>query len=224
MQHYAADERHALSETLRRAGADADTLCGDWTTAQLAAHVVLRERSLVEASGRLPVRALKERAERAVTDLAAREPYHRLVDAVAAGPSFRDGRLPLPIAWIWAVPAVREAANLLEYLVHNEDVRRAAPGWAPRALPPDVQQAVWKRLEFAGRLTLRNVPVGLVLTWPSHGEIRTKIARRGAPAVTVTGDPVELAMFTFGRLAVAQVGYDGAPGDIAAVKGADISI
>jgi hypothetical protein len=42
--------------------------------------------------------------------------------------------------------------------------------------------------------------------------------------VTVTGDPVELAMFVFGRLTVADTEYDGAPGDVAAVKGADISI
>jgi hypothetical protein len=42
--------------------------------------------------------------------------------------------------------------------------------------------------------------------------------------VTITGDPVELALFTFGRLGVAQVDYAGDPADIAAVRGADISI
>ncbi|MCW2594185.1 MAG: hypothetical protein JWP39_73 [Jatrophihabitans sp.] len=224
MQHHAVDERHALSETLRCADPDSETLCGDWTTAQLAAHLVLRERSVVELAGRLPVRRLREHAEQMILDLATREPYEKLVDLVHRGPSWSDLSWPLPVAWLWSLPPVREATNLLEYLVHHEDVRRARRGWAPRSLPPDVQDAVWQRLRLAARLTLRSVPVGIALRWPGPGELRTRLAGRGAPTVTITGDPVELAMFTFGRLGVAQVDYAGDPADIAAVRGADISI
>jgi uncharacterized protein (TIGR03085 family) len=224
MQHHAVDERHALAETLRLAGPEAPTLCGEWTTAQLAAHLVLRERSIVELAGRLPVERLRRHAERAVDDLAARGDYEGLVAAVDRGPSWTDARLPVPTALVWSVPPVREAANLLEYLVHHEDVRRAAPGWTPRPLAVAEQRAVWRRLPVAARLTLRKVSVGLVLAWPSHGEIRTRRAKQGGPVVTVTGDPVELALFTFGRIDVAQVGYDGGPDDIARVRGADISI
>lgn len=224
MQHHAVDERHALSETLRRAGPDSDTLCGEWTTAQLAAHLVLRERSVGESLGRLPVRRWKERAEQQVLELAEREPYERLVDAVERGPSWTDVTWPVPVAWLWSLPPVREATNLLEYLVHNEDVRRVVAGWEPRSASMDFQHAAWQRLRVAARLTLRSVPVGLALCWPSHGEIRTRLAGRGAPMVTVTADPVELAMFTFGRLAVARVEYDGTPSDVEAVRGADISL
>jgi uncharacterized protein (TIGR03085 family) len=224
MQHYAADERHALSETLRRADPLAGTLCGDWNTAQLAAHIVLRERSAVELLGRLPSQRLQELAQRQIDRFVADQPYERIVDAVASGPSWTDVMLPLPTSAIWALPPVREQANLLEYLVHHEDVRRAVPGWQPRDLPADVRQAVWRRLGGAARLRLRSVPIGLVLISPAHGELRTRLARRGAPAVTITGDPVELAMFVFGRKTVARVDFDGPPADVAAVRGADISL
>lgn len=224
MQHQAVDERRALAGTLRRVGADAGTLCGGWTTAVLTAHLVLRERSVAEAAGRLPVQGLKRRAEQVVADLAAREPYERLVDTFERGPSWRDVTWPVPTGWFWALPPVREQANLLEYLVHHEDVRRASPGWAPRPLSAAFRQTVWRRLALASRLTLRSVPVGLVLSCPANGELRTRRANRGGPTVTVTGDPVELAMFTFGRLSVAQVDYTGAQGDIDAVRGTDISI
>ena len=40
----------------------------------------------------------------------------------------------------------------------------------------------------------------------------------------MSGDPVELALFAFGRTEVARVEFDGADADIAAVRGADISL
>jgi uncharacterized protein (TIGR03085 family) len=222
MSHYAVDERHALAETLRSADPKSSTLCGEWTTAALTAHLVLRERSIVEMSGRLPVRRLRGRAEHAIDALVAGTPYEQLVDAVDRGPAWTDVIGPVPVAWLWSLPAVREQVNLIEYLIHHEDVRRATAGTAPRALPVDVQNAVWRRLPNIARLTMRTLPVGVALAWPSHGELRTRRARTDGPAVTVTGDPVELALFAFGRGAVAQVAFDGAPADVATVRGADL--
>ena len=224
MTHLAVDERHALAETLRSVEPDSPTLCGDWTAAQLAAHLVLRERSVAEMSGRLPVRALQRRAERGMDDFAARTPYADLVRAIEAGPSWHDLVGPVPVAWIWSIPAVREQANLLEYLVHHEDVRRAAPGWEPRALPADVQAAVWKKLPGLIRLTMRGAQPGVALHSPGHGTLRTPRARRDGTAVTVSGAPVELALFAFGRQAVAQVSYDGSPDDVAKARGARLGI
>ena len=224
MTHLAVDERHALAETLRSVEPDSPTLCGDWTAAQLAAHLVLRERSIVEMSGRLPVHALQRRAEHAMDEFAAREPYERLVEAVDAGPSWHDMVGPVPVAWAWSIPAVREQANLLEYLVHHEDVRRAGAQWQPRDLPAALQAAVWKRLPGLTRLTMRKAPVGLALRSPAHGELRTPTARRHGVAVTVTGEPVELALFAFGRQAVAKVDYEGTPEDVAAARGARMGI
>ncbi|WP_375503389.1 TIGR03085 family metal-binding protein [uncultured Jatrophihabitans sp.] len=223
MPQHAASERHALAETLRRAGPQAPTLCGEWTTAQLAAHLVLRERSIVEVGGRFPVAALQRRAQQVVDDLAATS-YPELVDLVDHGPTWREVRGPVPVAWFWSVPAVSELANLLEYLVHHEDVRRAQPDWTPRTLPADFEAMVWKRLHLLARVTLRAVPVGLVLRWPAHGELITRRAKKDGAAVTITGDPVELALFGFGRLPQALVQWDGAEADQEAVRSADISL
>jgi len=224
MAHLAVVERHALAETLRSVPPDSPTLCGDWTAAQLAAHIVLRERSIVEMSGRIPVPALQRRAERALADYARRQPYERLVDAVDAGPSWHDRVGPVPVAWAWSIPAVREQANLLEYLVHHEDVRRARAGWTARELPDYLQRSVWKRLPGLIRLTMRGAPVGVALYSPEHGEVRTGRAKRDGVAVTVSGAPLELALFAFGRQAVAQIDYDGSAPDIAALGKARMGI
>lgn len=187
------------------------TLCGDWTTSELTAHMVLRERSLVELGGRLPVPRLQQRAEQAIGAYVARHSYPELVNLLDAGP---------PAFSPWALPPLREAVNLLEYLIHHEDVRRAAGEISPRALSVARQRAAWQRLRMAAPMTMRAVPLGVRLVWPSHGEIRT---RRAQP-VTVTGDPVELALVAFGRQRVAQVSYDGSAVDVAVVSGARIAI
>jgi uncharacterized protein (TIGR03085 family) len=224
MHQHAIDERHELSSTLRAAGPDAPTLCGDWTTAVLAAHLALRERSVAEMAGRLPVAVLRRNAERELRDFAAREPYERVVDAIDQGPSWSDSIGWAPVAALWSLPPVREAVNLLEYVIHHEDVRRAADGVAPRAMPVARQRAVWSRLRLGAPLTMRRVPVGVRLVWPGHGEVLTRRARHGHPLVTVEGDPVELALVAFGRQRVAQVAYDGSPADVAIVRGATIAV
>ncbi len=224
MRHHALDERHALAKTLRRAGADAPTLCGEWSTAQLAAHLVLRERSLVELGGRLPVKRLHQAAERLISRVASEQPYERLVELVDRGPTWRDVRWPLPTAPAWSAPVVREAANLTEYLIHHEDVRRAAADWTPRALPVDVQMAVWKRLPFTARIAMRKVSVPVELDWPSHGSVPAGARQTHSAAVRVTGDPVELVLFASGRLAQAQVEFTGEPDDVALVQGARIGL
>ena len=47
----AQQERAALVTTMRGVGPDQPTLCGDWTTRDLAAHLVIRERRLDAAPG-----------------------------------------------------------------------------------------------------------------------------------------------------------------------------
>jgi uncharacterized protein (TIGR03085 family) len=217
-------ERRALAETLRGTNPDAPTLSGEWTAAQLAAHLVLRERSAVELLGRLPNKRMQQIAERAIDNLVAKQPYAQIVAAVDSGPSWRDARLPLPIAPIWALPPVREKANLIEYLVHHEDVRRAQPGWTPRDLPAELVAEIWRRLPVSIRLTMRRVPVGMALAWPGHRQVLTPRAKRHGAQVTVTGHPVELLLFAFGRRTVAQVQLEGSPEDVAAVTKAPVGL
>jgi uncharacterized protein (TIGR03085 family) len=212
MPNHALNERTDLTASLLAAGPDAPTLCGEWTTNQLAAHLVLRERSLAELGGRLPVARLQAIAHRRIDDYVAANSYPDIVAAVEQGP---------PVFSPFAVPPIREAVNLLEYLIHDEDVRRAAPGWQPRVVQIDRQQAVWSKLRLMARLTLRSLPVAVELVWPSHGSVSVG---RGPARVTITGDPVELALVAFGRQRVAQVQYDGTAEDVASVRDAKIAI
>lgn len=215
MQHHAVDERADLCATLRQAGPQAPTLCGDWNTAQLTAHLVRRERSLVELAGRLPVASLRARAERAIDEVVATTTYPELVAELERG---------APPWSPYALAPARELVNLLEYVVHHEDVRRADGSTAPRLLPVARQRAVWQRLRLAASATLHGLPVGVELVWPSHGSLRTRRARRDGVAVTVTGDPVELALVAFGRQRAAVVDYSGGAADVMAVRGATIAV
>lgn len=199
-------------------------MSGAWTAAQLAAHLVLRERSATELLGRLPNKRAQQIAQREIDKLVASEPYEELVAAVESGPSWRDARLPVPTALIWSLPTVRERANLIEYLVHHEDVRRAKPEWAPRQLPDPLVNEIWRRLPISIRLTMRRVPLGVALAWPGHGEVRTPRAKRHGTKVTVTGEPVELLLWAFGRRSVAQVTIDGDPADVDAATRAPIGL
>ncbi len=215
MHPHALDERHELCQTLRRTPPDSATLCGDWTAAQLTAHMVQRERSLTEALGRLPVDGFRARAEARLADIVAADPYTELVDSLDAGP---------PRFSPWALPVMREAVNLLEYAIHHEDVRRVGPEYSPRPISVARQRAIWQRLHLSAPLTMRNVPVGVTLIWPGHSQLSTRRAKRGGASVIVSGDPLELALVTFGRQRVARVDYGGAPADVRAVSGAQIAI
>ena len=212
MPGHALQERVELAETLRSTEPAAATLCGEWSAAQLAAHLVLRERSITEVLGRVPSERAHAVAQRALDAYVSRTPYRDIVSAVAVGP---------PLWSPFALPAAREAVNLLEYVIHHEDIRRAASGWVPRVLPPQRQAAVWSRLRLGAKLTLRAMPVPVRLVWPEHGEISVG---RGERAVTVTGAPAELALVAFGRQPVARVEYDGPADAVQRVRGADIAV
>jgi uncharacterized protein (TIGR03085 family) len=216
MPHHAVDERHDLSQTLRAAGPEAPTLCGDWRTQELAAHLMLRERSVVEGLGRLPSRRMQQLAEDGIARTVKRRPYDSIVDAFERGPVFSP---------VFSIPQLREAFNLLEYVIHHEDVRRTGDSFQPRAdIPAQRVEAIWQRLQRSASFTMRSVPVGVRLVWPGHGEVLTRRAKGAGPVVTVTGDPVELALVTFGRQRVAQVSYDGDPAAVALVRDGKIAV
>jgi len=172
---------------------------------QLVAHLVLRERSLRELGGRLPSARLRAAAQNGIDGLVRDLTYAELVARFEAGP---------PRYSLFRAAPVRELVNLLEYAIHHEDVRRVSPV-APRPLPSARQHAIFKRLRVAAPMTMRRLPFGVRLVWPGQGDLTTK---RGAAPVTVTGDPLELALVAFGRQAMAEVEYDGPSADIAVVR------
>ena len=211
----AVAERFEFADTLARTEPDAPTLCDPWTAAQLAAHVILRERSLSQAANRLPVDAARRWSHDRIIRYAEEVPYDELVRRVHDGPPRWS---PL------AVPAVTDRVNLLEYVAHHEDVRRAGPQpLPPRDIPADRRAAIWSQLRFAARLTLRQAPVGVVLVDPGGDRV---VGRRpvDGQSVVVSGDPVELTLVAFGRQRVAAVDYSGDEGSVAQLVRASIKL
>ena len=213
---YARDERLALCALLDQVGPREPTLCDGWTTLGLAAHLVLRERRPDAGLGLLggPLAAHTRVMQRR---LAQRTPYPRLVQLVRTGP---------PRLSMFALPGADERANVVEYFVHHEDVRRAQPDWEPRKLDPGLTEVLWGRLRMA-RFVLRKAPVGVELVRDDQPELagpggpRVRItARARTPVVTVTGPPAELTMWTLGRTTAARVRLDGSDAAIAALSGA----
>ncbi|MGE0730369.1 MAG: TIGR03085 family metal-binding protein [Acidimicrobiia bacterium] len=211
MTNWARHERQELCELFGAVGPDAPTLCGAWTTRDLAAHLVVRERRPDAAVGIVaglgPLRRHTESVQRSV----AARPWEELIELVRSGP---------PRWSPTSVGRVDELANTVEFFVHHEDVRRAGADWRPRPLDPaedDALAAAAKRL----RPLLRRSPVGVRLQRPDGAVLA---AHGGPRTVTVVGTPGELVLVAFGRQAHADVRYQGAEADISAVQQASFGI
>jgi uncharacterized protein (TIGR03085 family) len=203
----ASDERRALADLFQQVGPDAPTLCGDWTTRDLLAHLIVRERR-PDAAGGILISALARRTEQVQGRIAAK-PYGELVETFRAG-----APLWTPLGW----PVIGDQANMFEFFIHHEDVRRAQDEWEPRPDDGARDSALWRGLKLGARLLVRHAPVGVVLHSAEHGEI---VAKKGTPSVKVVGTPSEIALVVYGRpSAKARVVIEGAPADVAAFEAA----
>ncbi len=203
---YSREERLALCALLEQTGPDAPTLCAGWDTGDLAAHLVLRERRPDAAGGILggPLAGYTARVQHRIR---ARTSYADLVRAIRSGP---------PLLSVMAIPGVDERANGVEFFVHREDIRRAAPGWVPREISHGESDMLWHRLRMA-KFMLRKAPVGVELAREGGGAGEVSpdgpayriTAKNATPAVTVIGSPAELTMWVMGRTTAAKVRFDG---------------
>ena len=192
----AGQERAALATLFDDVGPDAPTLCEGWATRDLAAHIVLRERRPDAALG-VVVKAFAGRTKRVQDRLAARD-WPELVDLVRSGP---------PIISPTRIDAVDRLANTVEFFVHHEDVRRAAPVWEPRELDPELIGDLHAALRRMAKVLVRRSPVGLELQ-PTDGPARI-MAKAAVPSVTASGPVGELVLFVYGRTEHARVELDG---------------
>lgn len=195
-------ERAALVETMRAVGPEAPTLCGDWTTRDLAAHLVVREGRLDATAGvAVPFLAgYTAKVQRQVTEATD---WDELLDKIASGPPLYS---PFKI--------LDPVANLGEMFIHHEDVRRAEPGWEPRPLDDAMVKALGRGLPIMARLTLAKAPARVTFRTPQGKELVT--LGRG-PEVTVTGEPQEILLFISGRDEV-RLAFDGEPDTVEAVR------
>ncbi len=201
---FVREERAALAATLGEVGPDAPTLCAGWTARDLAAHLVLREGRPDAMPGILlpPLRGYTAR----VQDRIAAGDFDALRDKIRTGPP-----------WYSPFRLVDEQANLTEYVVHHEDVRRGGADWSPREISDSLAKALWKAAGAVAKIGYRGigVPVRLERT---GGGIHT-VGRGDGEPVVIRGEPMELLLHAFGRDAV-SVTFDGPADAIAAVESA----
>lgn len=213
-----ARERVQLCARFEELGPEAPTLCDGWTTFDLAAHLVVRERNPVAGPGILlgdRIGALG-RATAAAMAKEKRRGYERVVERVRTGPPIGP----------FAVPGLRTQINLVEYAVHHEDVRRAN-GLQARTGVADLQDALWPLLLRLGRFAIRGAPAGVAVTLVRPGSDGVTV-RRGEREVVAAGDPLELLLWLYGRGAHAAVAFEAGHGasedDLVGVKGAHLTI
>lgn len=203
-----ARERAELCSWLDRLGPDAPTLCGDWTTADLAAHLVARERNPLAGPG-IIVGGPFTRVTDWAMDREARRGYDAVVDRVRTGPPL------VP----WGLPWLRSLLNLNEYFVHHEDVRRAN-GEGPRTDRPELDAALEPVVARMAGIQLWRGKVEVALVDPDG---RT-IARRGVDPPQVIGRAGELLLWLNGRGAVADVAFEGSQDQVEKLWNADLGL
>lgn len=197
-------ERQILCDLFVDAGPDAPTLCEGWTTVDLAAHLVVRERRPDSGPGLVwpPLSSHTDRVRRSVRD---RTSWEDLVATVRRGPPFLLRPFDGPM-------------NTVEYFIHVEDVRRARPGWEPRGLSPEMADALWARVGAGGMA--KKVDGTIELTTAGH---EPKASGSG-PRIVIDGDPGELTLFTAGRQAAARVEMTGDSELIRQLRAASLGI
>ena len=201
-----ARERIELCDLFDELGPSAPTLLAGWTTRDVAAHILLRERDLVAAPCLVLPGPFQRFAEGRQQKLADRYDFGWLVARIRSGPPpgfFRIG-------WVRSFP------SLNEFFVHHEDVRRANR-LGPRTLPHDLDTALWRNVRRGGRyLSRRLKQTGLEIEWAGTGERHT--IRPGTPAARLRGAPGELLLYAFGRQDAAQVDVSGPADAVAAIQ------
>ncbi len=180
-------ERWALCDLLTELGPDVPTLCPPWRSADLAAHLVARDRR-PDAMPGMTVRAA---------------PFGPWTDRVQQG--FRD-----TMTWDVLVERARRGPprllrpfdrylNTIEYFVHHEDLRRAQEGWEPRVLEAGDETELWKAVR--GMKLAMRAPVG----WAeAPGLVPVIFHKKGHPEV-VRGPVSEIVLWLLGRKSVARV-------------------
>jgi uncharacterized protein (TIGR03085 family) len=204
---WAQAERAVLIDLLRSLGPAADVLPAGWVTADLAAHLYVRERRPDAALGVVvpgPAAAYTSRVMASVLRVSG---YDQVVDVLAAGP-------PRPLRMI------DEQLNLMEFFIHTEDIRRAQ-GSHPRFLQVSMERALFARLRMLLRLSslrVRGIQMDLVT---AHGE---RASFGSGPVAQLRGPVGELAMWVFDRKSVADVDVTGSSDAVARLDRARLSV
>lgn len=206
----AQSERASLCDLFLEVGPDSPTLCEGWTTRDLAAHLVVRERRPDGAVGIIAAPFASYSNKVRLSE--ARRPWGQIVERVRSGP---------PRWSPTRVDSIDRLANTVEYFVHHEDVRRALDGWQPRALDRELISDLTSAVRRMARLMTRKAPCGIVLEPTTSNPI---VARSGEPHVVLRGDIGEIVLFLFGRQEHTRLEITGPDDMVDAVRRASFGV
>ncbi len=186
----AQDERRALCDLMLGVGPGHATLCDGWTAADLAAHLIVRERQPLAALGILFGGPFARYNRRAMDRALARRSFEDLVELVRSGPPR-------------VLRQADGAMNLVEFFVHHEDLRRAIPNSEPRTNIDTLEDALWAQSPRRFKMLTRKLSdVDLTVRDPARGD---KHLGGGLRPVTIVGPIGEISLYLFGRRSVARV-------------------
>jgi uncharacterized protein (TIGR03085 family) len=201
---WAQGERRVLVSALRELGPDKPTACGGWTTADMAAHIYVRERRADAMPGVVVPGPFASHTDRVMASVLRVHDYDHLVDRIAAGP-------PLPLRPFDGL------INLFEFFVHAEDVRRLN-GYDARELPLEQEQVMWRRLRPMLRAMFRRAKDVQVEFVTTHGD--RGVIRGSGPTVRLLGPVGDLVLYAYNRKDIADVSVTGDDDAVATVRAA----
>ncbi len=204
---YVRQERQALVASALKAGPEAPTLCEGWDVKDLVCHLIVRENSLMAAAG-IAVPAFAGLTEKEMRRL-RRQPFEKLVERL------RRHRLTF-----FSLPPLDAAFNTLEYFVHHEDIRRAAPGWRRRKLSAAAADVLWQALRAQGPALVRSAGVPVVVRRTDTGVTTTLTP--GRQPVEVSGPVSEVVIYLHGRDQVRDLAFAGPHDKVAKVRRSDL--
>ena len=172
-------ERLELCALFDELGPSVPTLLEGWTAHDLAAHSCC-ENAISLPGPPCPARRLSTVPEQRRVRLAERNDFTWLVARIRSGP---------PVG-LFRIEWVRALANLNEFFVHHEDVRRANRR-GPRNLTPAMDAALWRNVRRSSHFLSRRLHgCGLEIEWA--GTNQWAMAGAGDPRARLSGTPDEL--------------------------------
>lgn len=209
MTTFAKRERSAICQTLRQLGPDQPTLCQGWSTKDLLVHLIVRENRPDAAVG-LFIPFLSSYTD-SISKKYTEKSFEDLISIFENGP-----KSPSP----FALPKVDELANTFEFLVHHEDILRAQNEYQPRKFTEEDAKFIWSRFTKSAVFFMRKVKVGVV----AKTDQGTYTLKRGNDVVTISGNIIDLVMFTFGRQNRTEIVFEGNPLAVEKLKNSDLSL
>jgi uncharacterized protein (TIGR03085 family) len=171
----------------------AETLCTGWDAADVAAHLVVREREPWASPGIVVRGRLAELTARRYAAWKARG-HRRLVQALRSGPP-------------WPLSGVFGDYQAVEDWIHEQDIRRGDARLATTHPDPQLAEALWRGVRRIGvrTLALGTTAVTELTDGMRHVRLQARprvglaVPTSAPPDITIAGPVGELLLFTAGR-------------------------